>query len=295
MSDVSSAVFGYIGLGMMGSAMAEHLITSGSTGPAVRVFDLDSGAVDKAVGQGAEAAPSPAEIAAVADVISICVPAANHIEAVLHDAAGIGAGVADRPADAGPLSLVIHSTVHPDTILAARDAAAPWGVAVFDACVAGGPDAALTGSQTVLAGGLAEMDDRVRGLLDTYAAKIIDAGPVGAGAALKIAVNVMTYAQFAAAATSHDLMVGAGGNPKSLLEAWREIGQLGQLTEQFSALLGIPAEHVTGDFRTMLETQVGISQKDLSLALALGDTRPGTAQVVQAIHDAMPDIYGVSS
>ena len=52
------------------------------------------------------------------------------------------------------LCVLIHSTVHPDTVLAARDMAAEWGVSVFDACVAGGADNARAGSLTVLAGGL---------------------------------------------------------------------------------------------------------------------------------------------
>ena len=112
-------------------------------------------------------------------------------------------------------------------------------------------------------------------MLDVYAGTLIDAGPVGAGAALKIAVNVMTYAQFAAAAASHDMVASIGGEPAALLEAWRSTGQLGALTEQYCALLDIPSEHIRGELRTMLETQAGIATKDLSLALEVGSTRPG--------------------
>ena len=68
---------------------------------------------------------------------------------------------------------------------------------MFDACVAGGADNARAGSLTMLAGGLDEMPLVARELLDVYAGTLIDAGPVGAGATLKIAINVMTYAQFA--------------------------------------------------------------------------------------------------
>ncbi len=277
--------YGYIGLGMMGSAMAENLIRN--TDDSVTVFDLDQAAVDKAVGLGAVAAASPAEVANNAEVVSICVPAANHIDAVMSGPDGIAEGA---HAD---LAIVIHSTVHPDTMRDAQTTAAAWGVPLFDACVAGGDTNARAGTQLVLAGGVPDMPPKVTDLLAIYASRIIDAGPVGSGAALKIAINVMTYAQFAAATTSHDLMVSAGGDPKTLLDAWRDMGQLGTLTEQFSGLLGIPAEHVTGDFRTMLETQVGISQKDLSLALGLGETRPMLNPFLHAVHDAMPSVYNV--
>ena len=273
--------YGYIGLGMMGSAMAENLIRQTYHGE-VTVHDIDPAAVEAAVSAGAVPAATAAEVARISDVVSVCVPAAAHIEAVLSGPGGIVEGV-----HAG-LSVLIHSTVHPNTVLAARDTAAEWEVAVFDACVAGGADNARASSQTVLAGGLTDMPDAARELLDVYAETIIDAGPVGAGAALKIAVNVMTYAQFAAAAAAHDMMASTGGEPGALLEAWRAMGQLGALTEQYCALLEIPAEHIRGELRAMLETQAGIAGKDLSLALELGRTRTGAAAVLEAVRSPCP-------
>ena len=278
--------FGYIGLGMMGSAMAENLIRRGR-GP-VTVHDIDASAVEAAVAQGAAAATDAADVARASDVVSLCVPAAAHIEAVMSGPGGLAAGAHDG------LSILIHSTVHPDTVLAARDQAADWGVSVFDACVAGGADKARAGSQTVLAGGLADMPTPALELLDIYADTIIDAGPVGAGAALKIAVNVMTYAQFAAAAAAHDMMASTDCEPAALLEAWRSMGQLGTLTEQYCALLEIPSEHIRGDLLTMLATQARLAHKDLSLALELGRTRPGAAAVLEAVRAAMPAVYNVA-
>ena len=277
--------YGYIGLGMMGSAMAENLIRHGS-GP-VTVHDLDPAAVDAAVALGAAAAADAAEVARDSDVVSVCVPAAAHIEAVLSGPGGIVEGAHEA------LTVLIHSTVHPDTVLAARAAAAEWGVAVFDACVAGGADNARAGSLTVLAGGLADMPAAAREVLDVYAGTLVDAGPVGAGAVLKIAINVMTYAQFAAAATAHDLVASTGGEPAALLESWRFMGQLGALTEQYCALLDIPAEHIQGELRTMLETQSGIAAKDLSLALEVGRIRPGASALLDALGRVMPAVYNV--
>ena len=277
--------YGYIGLGMMGSAMAENLIRR-SGGP-VTVHDIDPAGVDAAVSLGAEAGADAAAVARASDVVSVCVPAAAHIEAVLTGPGGMVEGAHEG------LCVLIHSTVHPDTVLAARDEAAQWGVAVFDACVAGGADNARAGSLTVLAGGLADLPAAARELLEVYAGTLIDAGPVGAGAALKIAINVMTYAQFAAAAAAHDMVASTGGDAGALLEAWRFMGQLGALTEQYCALLEIPAEHIHGELRTMLETQAGIADKDLSLALELGHTRPGAAAVLQAVRSAMPAVYNI--
>ena len=276
---------GYIGLGMMGSAMAENLLRQG--GASVTVHDLDPAAVEAVVSRGAEASSNAAEVARASDVVSVCVPAAAHIEAVLSGPGGIVEGAHEG------LAVLIHSTVHPDTVLEARDAAAEWGVAVFDACVAGGADNARAGSLTVLAGGLTGMPATARELLDLYGELVIDAGPVGAGAALKIAINVMTYAQFTAAAAAHDMVAGTGGEPGALLEAWRFMGQLGALTEQYCALLEIPGEHIRGELRAMLATQADIAAKDLSLALELGRTRPGAEAFVEAVRAAMPAVYSV--
>ena len=193
--------YGYIGLGDMGSAMAARLL---STGASVTVFDLDAGAVGRAVELGASAAGSAAEVADASDVVSICVPAAEHIEAVMTGPGGVAEG-----AHAG-LAVLIHSTVHPDTMTWARDQADPWRIAVHDACVAGGGSAAAEGELAIFAGGVDTMDQPVRELLDIYGTKVIAAGPVGSGAALKIGVNVMTYAQFTAAAAAFEIVDGAG-------------------------------------------------------------------------------------
>ena len=78
---------GYVGLGQMGSAMVGRLL---EVGVPVTVFDLDPAAVEEAVAAGATAAASGAELAAVADVVSVCVPDAHHVELVVEDLAGGG-------------------------------------------------------------------------------------------------------------------------------------------------------------------------------------------------------------
>lgn len=271
---------GYVGLGMMGGAMCARLAEAG-LGPLL-VHDLAPHRVERVVARGATAAGSTVALAEQADIISTCVPAAEHVAAVVDDLATVR--------KSGQV-LIIHSTVHPETVRAANERVADWGGLVFDACVAGGSDAAKEGELAVFAGGLADAPAEVRALLDVYGSKIFDAGPVGAGAALKIAVNIMTYAQFSAAAIAHEGVVGAGGDPAALLDAWRHVGMLGALTESYSAMLGISVDDVTGEFRTMLETQAGVADKDLELASTLGAPPDGAAAVVNAIRNLMPAVY----
>ncbi len=280
-----TTTYGYIGLGDMGSAMAERLL---STGAATRVFDLDQARVRTAVDQGATAAASAAEAAATADVVSVCVPAASHVETVINGPDGIAA------AGRAGLTVLIHSTVGPEAVQAQAAAAQPWGGRVFDACVAGGAHNARAGTLAILAGGLADMGDQARELLEVYGSIVIDGGPVGAGAALKIGVNVMTYFQQAAARTSFALMEANGADPAGLVDAWRHTGQLGALTEQYLALLSLGEADIAGGLRAYLETVAEITAKDLRLARGLGSAGQGLDKVLEALADAAPSLARVA-
>jgi 3-hydroxyisobutyrate dehydrogenase-like beta-hydroxyacid dehydrogenase len=273
--------YGYIGLGNMGSAMVERLA---STGAVVTVFDLDANAVAAAVATGARAAGSAAEVVAAAEIISICVPAAEHITAVLRDISGT--------VRAGQV-ILIHSTVAPSSMLEAAATAAAWGVVVHDACVAGGTGAARSGELVILAGGLSTMPEPAMALLSIYGNKVIDGGPVGSGAALKLAFNVMTYAQFAASAAAFNIVEAAGGETQSLVDAWRHVGQIGRLTENFVPTLKIPKSHVRGKLRdTLLQSGV-LAVKDLDLAAdAMGDAG-ASLHFVTGVKDALAELFGV--
>ena len=278
--------YGYVGIGSMGAAMAKHLL---STGHPLTVYDVNEAAVARLVELGATRAASSAEVAEASDVVSVCVPAAHHVEAVISGADSLSMGAHDN------LTVLIHSTVHPDTMIGAAVTMAEHNVAVHDACVAGGMNNAEIGKLVVFAGALAAMPPEAVELLEIYGEKIIDAGPIGTGAAIKIAVNVMTYAQFTAAAVSNDLVKSAGGDTKSLFEAWRFMGMLGSLTEQFSAMLDLPPEFMTGDTAAHIEGLAGIGQKDLELAKQLDREPSKWTAVLDGLITTLPRTYGVEA
>ncbi len=277
--------YGYVGLGMMGSAMTEHLL---STGASVTVFDLDPATVEVAVDQGATAATSPAAVAQQSDIVSVCVPAAHHVEAVVTGDAGIIHGAHDG------LTVLIHSTVHPDTITSARDAVADAGVSVFDVSVAGGKDAAKAGELALFVGGLEEMNAEAQALLDIYGTKVISGGGVGTGAAVKIGVNIMTYMQQAAARIAFLLVEQHDTATEGLVDAWKHTGQLGKLTEQFLGLLELPQEFIDEHLRTSLEGTSGLAVKDTELALQLGTLDPELTALLESLAAAQSSINRLS-
>ena len=273
--------YGYIGLGQMGSAMVQRLI---GTGAEVHVFDLDPETVQAAAVLGAHACDSVTELAAICDIVSICVPAAPHVHAVVGDI-----GLAARFGQ----TILVHSTVAPETMRDAARAGADWGGSVHDACVAGGVSAAKAGELVILAGGLGSMAPVAADLLRIYGSLVIDGGPVGGGAALKLGFNLMTYAQFGAAAAAFNVAESGGADPTALIGAWRHVGQLGKLTENFLGMLTIPADKIVGSFKTMIETNIAIARKDLELAsdaVTEGSTRQA---MVVALGMAMPEVFGL--
>ncbi|MBC8365726.1 MAG: NAD(P)-dependent oxidoreductase [Actinobacteria bacterium] len=274
---------GYVGLGQMGSAMVGRLLDAGVH---VTVFDIDPAAVEEAVAAGATAAASGAELAATADVVSICVPDAHHVELVVDD---LAAGAAGRDV---PPTVFVHSTIHPDAVVSARDLAAGWGGDLHDVCVAGGAVAARAGELVLFVGGRDDLSQAAGALLDCYGSHVIAAGPVGAGAAMKLAFNVMTYAQFAASAAALEMAEGAEVDSEALVGAWRHVGQLGVLTEQFLPILDLPSGYLVGESRDRMQATTDIALKDLRLAADLcadGDLRG----MVEALGRAMPEVFGV--
>jgi len=275
---------GYIGLGMMGAAMTQRLVDVECP---PTVFDLDEATLSASVGRGASGASSVAQVVEMSEIVSVCVPAASHVEAVMSE-------IIAAPGASGT-TVLIHSTVSPATMIEAAERGRPSGVAVHDACVAGGDAAAADGTLAIFAGGVSQLAPEVTELLGLYASRVIDAGPVGSGAALKIGVNVMTYAQQVAAAVAFDVVEGAHGSTDALVDAWRHIGQLGALTERFLPMLGIPPEHITGDFRNGIEhTVTQIMQKDLALATDLGGAgERQLAEVSALLSEVLPRVYGL--
>ena len=276
---------GYIGLGAMGGAMAGRLAESGFD---LIVFDLRSDAVDAAVGKGGTAASSASELAAACEHISICVPDDAAVMEVVTGEHGILASCAPGT------SIAVHSTVHPDTVRDLAVLAAERGVALFDAGVAGGAAAAEVGELSIMAG-LPEggLSDTARAVLDCCGGAVFEAGPVGAGMAMKVAFNVMTYFQQAAVSASYQIVVGEGSDPEQLLAAWRHAGQLGALSERFYPLVTMAPETKVGDLGDFLAGNIYLAVKDLDLAAGLGLESGRPMPVVEAVRDSMDLVYGM--
>ena len=174
-----------VGTGRMGSAMARAITNAG--------FDLvvQNRTRDRAAAVSAEVGcrvvDTPAEAAAVSDVTITMLADDAAVQAAYAGPDGLLDG-----AHPGGV-LVDMSTVRPDTIGAFADRARAAGAGILDAPVSGSVHLAEAGTLTLMVGGEATDLERARPALEAVSKTIFHMGPLGTGAAMKLAVNAVIF------------------------------------------------------------------------------------------------------
>ena len=102
-------------------------------------------------------------------------------------------------------TIVVHSTVHPDTCVRLARSAAERGVTVVDAPVSGGAPQAEKGRLLVMAGGDRDTVERVRPVFETYGNPVVHLGPLGAGQRAKLINNTLLAAHLGVAESAFAL------------------------------------------------------------------------------------------
>ncbi|MBY8878407.1 2-hydroxy-3-oxopropionate reductase [Actinacidiphila acidipaludis] len=182
----------WIGLGIMGSPMAENLVRAGYE---VTGYTLEPAKLERLAANGGKAAASVAEAVKDADVIFTMVPASPQVEAVAYGTDGI-------LANARPGALLIDaSSITPQTSIDLAKAAAAKGIRVLDAPVSGGEAGAVEAVLSIMVGGEQADFDAARPLLDVLGRTVVLCGPHGAGQTVKaanqliVAVNIQACAE----------------------------------------------------------------------------------------------------
>jgi len=201
---------GYIGLGLMGKSIARNIHKAGF--PLV-VHNRSRAAVEELVAEGASAAGSPAELAALVDVVFTNLPDTPDVEKVVLGEKGILAG-----AQKG-LIFVDNSTIKPAAARSLAAQLAERGVFSLDAPVSGGDIGARNGTLAIMVGGPAEALEKVRPVLQTMGKTITHVGEAGAGQVAKAANQIMVAAQMVAMGELLIFSQKAGVDPLKVVEA----------------------------------------------------------------------------
>jgi 3-hydroxyisobutyrate dehydrogenase-like beta-hydroxyacid dehydrogenase len=225
------------------------------------VFDVRTEAMTPLAELGATLADSVADVAK-ADVISVTVLTDAQVREV----------VGELAAHAKPGTVIaIHSTIEPDTAGELAEQLRPKGIHIVDAPVSGGAGAAAKGELAVMVGADDDSYDVVKPVFKQWASMVVRAGDPGAGTRMKLARNMLTYIGFAAACEAQKLAEASG----------IDLQKLGRVVRHSDAQSGGPGAIMVRDDTKPLQPDHfvhdmfvhtrGLAEKDLGLALALGE------------------------
>jgi 3-hydroxyisobutyrate dehydrogenase len=196
------AAIAFIGLGKMGHGMAGRLLAAGHD---VRVFNRTRSRAAALERAGARVCGSPAE--ACADVSAVFSMTADDVSS---RSVWTGPeGVLTAALSPGVFTIECSTLSH-DWVLELSAAARSRGCRYIDAPVTGLPEAAAAGRLTLLVGA-DESDLADAGvLLEPIAERVLRFGPVGAGTAYKLMINLVGAIQIASAGEGMAIAERAG-------------------------------------------------------------------------------------
>jgi 2-hydroxy-3-oxopropionate reductase len=168
----------FIGLGIMGSPMAIHLVEAGHQ---VTGFNRSPDKAAALVEAGGIAADSIAKAVAAADVVAVMVPDSADVQDVLTGEGGVFQ-------NARPGALIIDfSSIRPDVTTELAAIAAKSGFRLIDAPVSGGEAGAVNATLSIMVGGADEDVAAAKPILDVVGKTIVHVGPNGSGQTVKAA------------------------------------------------------------------------------------------------------------
>jgi len=203
------AKLGFIGLGHMGSRIAQRLLDRGYQ---LAAYDLDTAETEALAARGGTVAESVLELAGTVDVILSCL---TNDAAVLNVYTGTE-GVFAR-AKAGTVVLEM-STISPETSRELNRLGALRGIEVLDVAISGSTPAAEQGILTLLAGGNSAVFRAAEPIFQTIAKQYFLLGDSGSGTAMKLVVNTLLGVGMQAIAEAVVLGEKAGLDRERLLE-----------------------------------------------------------------------------
>lgn len=269
---------GFAGMGRMGAAMALRLLELGHE---VTVWNRSPDKLQPLVDAGARTAPTPAALVADTEVVITSLLDGDALRAVFEGPDGL------LSADLSGRLVIEMSTVltREEEELARKVKAAGAG---FVECPVGGTTGpARTGKLLGLVGGDAADVARARPLLEQLCRRVEHVGPNGAGAALKLAINLPLLVYYQSLGEAYTLCRKAGLDTRWLVEFLADTsGGVNILKMRADPIAAALAGEDTGEATFSVD---GI-RKDLRTMLAeareLGTDLPVTAAALSVYDEA---------
>ena len=193
---------GFIGLGLMGSAMAQRLLDLGY--PLTVIARRDRRGVEAALERGAAEAGTARELAAASEVVMLCMDTSASVEARMLGEDGVIAGLREG-------ALVIDfGTSLPDSTRRMGEAVEAAGASYMDAPLGRTPSHGREGKLNVMAAGPEAAFARAEPILRDLGENVFHVGPLGAGHTLKLVNNFFAMTTACAMAEAFAMADRAG-------------------------------------------------------------------------------------
>jgi 2-hydroxy-3-oxopropionate reductase len=200
---------GFVGLGIMGAAMAGNVLEAGHE---LVVHNRSRAKAERLAQQGASVADSPSEVAEGSAIIITMLPGPPQVEEVV-------AGEGGLLEEAGEGSLIVDmSTSSPLLARQLASMARERGVGMLDAPVSGGDVGARDGTLSIMVGGEDDDFERARPLFQVMGETVVHVGGTGAGQVVKACNQIVVALVIEAVAEAMVLGTKAGGAPGKVVE-----------------------------------------------------------------------------
>jgi 3-hydroxyisobutyrate dehydrogenase len=255
----------FLGLGTMGAAMAANLARAGFQ---VAAWNRTAGRAPELAELGVTTAATPAEAAASAEIVVVCVSDTPDVEAVLFGPDGVADG-------AKPGTLVIDcSTIAPSGSWDFAARLRERELRMVDAPVSGGSEGARNATLTIFVGGDERDVEHARPVLNALGRTITHVGPIGAGQAVKAVNQVILAGTYLGVAEGIVLAMKAG------LDVEQVVSALGGGAAQSWVLANRGQRMIDNEYP--LGFKLALHRKDLAIALELA-AQLGAALPVSAL------------
>ena len=260
---------GVAGLGRMGTAIAERLK---EVGHELTVWNRTPEKTKPFMEAGARVARSPAELAADVDAVITILTDADGIAAVYRGDNGL------LSADLRDKLVIEMSTVRPETEIALGEEVRAKGAAFVECPVGGTTGPARTGKLIGLAGGSDEDIERARPILEQLCRRVEHVGPIGAGASMKLAINLPLLVFYQALGEAYTLCRHLGRDPVQLMELFADTSGGPNVLKARGPVIG---KALAGDVSIQPSFDVDSIRKDLRTMIQEAKARGAELPLVE--------------
>ncbi|MCV3270280.1 NAD(P)-dependent oxidoreductase [Roseobacter sinensis] len=178
---MAQQTIGFIGLGLMGSAMVDRLIDKGYA--MTITANRSRPRIDAAVARGATEVATARDVAAASDIVMLCMDTSDSVESRMRGADGVIAGLKEGAV------VIDFGTSLPGSTRALGDEVAAAGGTYLDAPLGRTPTHAKDGLLNIMAAGDKTAFDKVKPVLDDLGENVFHLGALGSGHTIKLINN----------------------------------------------------------------------------------------------------------